>query len=87
MPDLIFHNDAWAEYLWWQTQDKRTLRKIHQLIRDALRDPSSGLGQPEPLKFRKSAWSRRIDGKNRLVYEQTETGIIVTQCRGHYDDR
>ena len=88
MPEITFAQDAWDEYLWWQTQDRKTLRKINSLLQEILRDPFQGTGKPEPLKgLCENAWSRRINDKDRLVYQLQNERIIVLQCRGHYDDR
>ena len=78
-------DDAWADYLWWQGQDKKTLKRINVLILDIQRDPFTGIGKPEPLRFELAgAWSRRIDRANRLVYSADERGIIVYSARDHY---
>lgn len=79
--------DAWDDYLYWQAQDKRILKKINQLLRDICRSPFEGTGKPEPLKENLSGlWSRRIDGEHRLVYAVEDKKIVVFSCRGHYDD-
>ena len=66
---LKFTEDAWADYCYWQTQDKKTLKRINKLIKDIQRDPFTGIGKPEPLKYDyQGAWSRRIDAENRLIY-------------------
>ncbi|MDR0466952.1 MAG: Txe/YoeB family addiction module toxin [Deltaproteobacteria bacterium] len=84
---LIWHDAAWAEYLHWQTQDKKTLKRINQLIKDIERAPYEGLGKPEPLKGGLSGfWSRRIDEQNRLVYRMQGEDCQIAQCKGHYDD-
>ena len=83
---LLWEESAWEDYLYWQAQDKKTLRRINQLIRDAQRNPFSGIGKPEPLKNHNGYWSRRIDEANRLVYKQDGDSIIIAACRGHYDD-
>lgn len=84
---LCFHESAWEDYLYWQTQDKKTLKRINKLIEAVLRDPFVGLGHPEPLKANLSGyWSRAIDQKNRLVYGVTEDAVIIIQCRFHYSD-
>ena len=77
---------AWDDYLYWQTQDKKTLLKINKLVKDIERNGlSEGIGKPDPLRYRK-AWSRRIDEKNRLVYDMDENGnILIASCRGHYE--
>ncbi|MEM9080673.1 MAG: Txe/YoeB family addiction module toxin [Verrucomicrobiota bacterium] len=79
---------AWEQYLYWQNQDKRTLKRINVLIKDTLRNPFDGLGKPEPLKgLLGGCWSKRIDEKNRLVYQATDTQLLILQCRFHYDDK
>jgi toxin YoeB len=88
MSNLVFLPDAWAEYLYWQQQDKKTLRKINVLIQEVTRHPFTGTGKPEPLKGELTGWwSRRIDEVHRLVYRVADGGNIeIAQCRGHYDD-
>ena len=82
---VAFDANAWEDYLFWQTQDRKTLERINQLIADVLRDPFAGIGKPEPLKHILSgAWSRRIDDRNRLVYLVAEDRIIILQARDHY---
>lgn len=67
---LIWHDSAWADYLYWQTQDKKTLKRVNMLIKDIERNPYEGIGKPEPLKENLSGfWSRRIDEHNRLIEE------------------
>ena len=84
---LIWHDAAWAEYLYFQTQDKKTLKRVNQLIKDIERNPFEGIGKPEPLKGNLSSfWSRRIDEHNRLVYRIVGDNCQIAQCRGHYDD-
>ena len=84
---LSFMTQAWDEYLYWQTQDKKTLRRINQILQDILRDSFEGIGKPEPLKDDKSGlWSRRIDDANRIVYRVTDTTVEIIQCRNHYSD-
>jgi toxin YoeB len=86
---LIWHDSAWADYLWWQTQDKKTLKRINQLISDIERNGNDGIGKPEPLKGNLVGfWSRRIDDTNRLVYCILEDSgnIQIAQCKGHYGD-
>ena len=85
MNKILFSEAAWEDYLYWQTQDKKTLRRINQLLWDILRDPFAGIGKPEPLKGELSGyWSRRIDDCNRIVYRAKENVVEVLQCRGHY---
>lgn len=82
-----FSEDAWSEYLYWQTQDRRTLKRINDLLQDIGRGGYQGIGKPEPLKGDLSGyWSRRIDDKNRLVYRICGEICEVIQCSGHYDD-
>jgi toxin YoeB len=81
----LFTAEAWDDYLYWQTQDRKTLKRINQLIREAQRSPFEGIGKPEPLKANLSGfWSRRIDDVNRLVYEAQENQINIVSCRYHY---
>ncbi len=83
--DLIWDNKAWQDYLYWQKQDKKTLKRINRLIRDTLSNPFTGIGKPEPLKENLSGyWSRRIDEKNRLIYRVGENYIKIISCRYHY---
>lgn len=87
MNNLTFAPIAWDEYLYWQMQDKKTLKRINQLLKDVQRDSFSGIGKPEPLKHRDNCWSRRIDDKNRLVYFVSgENDITILSCKGHYKD-
>lgn len=85
MSKIIFTEKAFEEYLYWQSQDKKTLKKINALLKDIGRGPFEGLGKPEGLKGNLSGyWSRRIDEANRLVYRITDGEIEVYQCKGHY---
>ncbi|MEI8626667.1 Txe/YoeB family addiction module toxin [Vibrio sp. M60_M70] len=82
---LSWTNDAWDDYLYWQTQDKKTLKRINKLINDVKRSPIEGIGKPEPLKENLSGfWSRRIDDTNRLVYAVDDQAITIISCRYHY---
>jgi len=83
---LAWTAGGWEDYLYWQTQDRKTLKRINQLIDDILRDdPFDGIGKPEPLKHALAgAWSRRLDEANRLVYTANEQYVIVLQARYHY---
>lgn len=77
--------DAWNDYLYWQANDKRLLRKINELIRDMVRNPFEGIGKPEKLKGNLSGFlSRRIDSEHRLVYVVDEKVIYIISCKGHY---
>lgn len=79
---------GWEDYLYWQKQDKRTLRRINELIRDAMRSPFDGIGKPEPLRGNLSGWcSRRISAEHRLVYRVEKETLVVMQCRFHYGER
>lgn len=81
----IWDDEAWEDYLYWQTQNKKTLRRINQLIRDAERDPFRGLWKPEPLKENLQGWwSRRINETDRLVYRVRDGALEIIQCRTHY---
>ncbi|WP_322410992.1 Txe/YoeB family addiction module toxin [Microbacterium invictum] len=80
-----FDPNGWEDYVCWQTQDRKTLKRINQMIADVMRDPFAGIGKPEPLKhILLGAWSRRIDEKNRLVYYVTDNHVIILQARDHY---
>jgi toxin YoeB len=82
---LSWTDEAWGDYLYWQTQDKKTLKRINKLINDVKRSPFEGIGKPEPLKENLSGFlSRRIDDKNRLVYAVDEQAITIISCRYHY---
>lgn len=79
--------DAWNEYLYWQTQDKKILKRINQLLKDIRRNPFEGIGKPEPLRGNLAGfWSRRIDSEHRLVYVVEEETVLIFSCRGHYDN-
>jgi len=84
--DKIWSDGAWEDYLYWQLQDKKTLRRVNQLLQDIDRNGHKGIGKPEPLKHGKQGWwSRRIDDVNRLIYRIVENRIEIAQCRAHYD--
>lgn len=84
--NITFSPEAWADYLYWQTEDKRTLKRINKLLRELQRDPAAqGLGKAELLRYAK-CMSRRIDEKNRLVYTAEGENLIVLSCRGHYEE-
>ena len=85
---LLWDERAWEEYLSWQTEDKKTLKKINKLIKDIQREPYSGIGKPEPLSEDLSGWwSRRIDEKNRIVYKQDDDAVVIASCKEHYSDK
>lgn len=85
MPNISFSEKAWEDYIYRQSQDKKTLKRIHALLKDTSRSPYEGLGKPEPLKENLSGyWSRRIDDINRLVYSISNDVIEVVSCRNHY---
>ena len=83
----LWADEAWIEYVSWQTEDKKTLKRINELIKDIERNGLSvGIGKPEPLKYR-AGWSRRIDHANRLIYDFDENkNLWIISCKGHYDD-
>jgi toxin YoeB len=82
---LAWDKNGWEDYLYWQTQDKKTLKRINRLIQNILLDPFAGIGKPEPLRENLSGlWSRRIHETNRLVYSVEEQHITVISCRYHY---
>ena len=86
MSKLTFAEKAWEEYLFWQDNDKKTIKRINMLLKDIVRNGNEGIGKPEPLRYR-DGWSRRIDDVNRLVYQLKDDGTVeVLQCKGHYDD-
>ncbi|MCM1084214.1 MAG: Txe/YoeB family addiction module toxin [Clostridium sp.] len=83
----IWFEEAWEDYLYWQSQDKKTLKRINALLKDTERNPFEGIGKPEPLKGELSGfWSRRIDEANRFVYRVKNGVLEILSCRGHYDD-
>jgi len=83
---LVFHPQAWDDYLHWQEHDRQLLRKLNILIRDIQRDPFEGIGKPEPLKHSLAGfWSRRINEEHRVVYMVDGDDLFIAQCRGHYD--
>ena len=83
----IWFEEAGEDYLYWQSQDKKTLKRINALVQDIERNHFVGIGKPEPLKGGLSGfWSRRIDEKNRLVYRIEQNVLEILSCRGHYDE-
>lgn len=82
----IWSDISWDEYLYWQQQDKKTLKKINALIKDIERNGNlEGIGKPEPLRYR-PGYSRRIDQYNRLIYDTDEENLFIYSCRGHYEE-
>ena len=82
---LAWTVEAWSDYLYWQTQDKKTIRRINKLVNDTLRSPFEGIGKPEPLKANLAGfWSRRIDETHRLVYIVDNDQLTIISCRYHY---
>lgn len=83
---ILWHENAWDDYCAWQTEDKKTLKKLNALIKDIQRSPFDGIGKPEPLKENLNGWwSRRIDDTNRIVYKQDGDNIIIAACKGHHN--
>ena len=85
----IWADRAWEDYLYWQDQDRKTLKRINRILKDIERNAFEGIGKPEPLKHeRQGYWSRRINDVNRLIYRIDDIGnlIEIVQCRAHYDD-
>ncbi len=84
--DVQWYGDAWDEYCEWQRTDKAILKRINELIKDARRDPFSGIGKPGPLKHDLSGvWSRRINETDRLTYYLEDDILLIVGCKGHYD--
>lgn len=84
----VFADTGWEDYLYWQTEDRKTLKKINQLLNDVARNGNEGIGKPEPLSGDLSGyWSRRINDKDRLIYRIDENNIYILACRYHYRDR
>jgi toxin YoeB len=82
---IVFTPNAWADYTYWQTQDKKTLKRINTLIEAASREPFTGIAKPEALKGDLTGfWSRRIDDVHRMVYQVTESELQIVACRYHY---
>lgn len=87
MMRLLWEETAWEDYLYWQTQDKKTMKRINALIKDIQRNLFEGIGKPEPLKGNCNGWwSRRMDEKNRIVYREKDGVVIIASCKGHYND-
>lgn len=82
---LLWTDDAWEDYVYWQSHDRKNLKRVNQIVRDIQRSPYEGIGKPEPLKGDLSGWwSRRIDERNRVVYRLKGDSTEIAQCRGHY---
>lgn len=85
---IRWDEDAWDDYLYWQKNDKKTIRKINELIKDIQRNKNKGIGKPEQLSNDFNGWwSRRIDEKNRLVYLIIDNDLVIASCKGHYEDK
>lgn len=85
LKELAWTVEAWADYVYWQWQDRKILKRINKLISEVMRSPFEGIGKPEELKENLSGfWSRRIDEKNRLVYAVSDSHITIVSCRYHY---
>jgi toxin YoeB len=83
--ELRFSDRAWEDYLYWQQNDGKLLTRINELIKEIRRQPFTGIGKPEPLKFKlKGYWSRRINDEHRLVYKVEQKTVYIAQCRHHY---
>jgi toxin YoeB len=83
---IVFSKNSWEDYLSWQAEDKKILKKINELIKDIQRTPYEGIGKPEPLKYDLTGlWSRRIDREHRLVYQVSGEDLLIYSCRYHYD--
>ena len=84
----LWTDTGWDDYVYWQAQDKKTIKKINKLIKDIERHPFEGLSKPEPLKHDLAGWwSRHIDDANRIVYRIKDGNLEIAQCKGHYDDK
>ncbi|MCI5569614.1 MAG: Txe/YoeB family addiction module toxin [Candidatus Alectryocaccobium sp.] len=84
----IFTENAWIDYCYWETEDRKTLKKINNLIKDIDRNKNEGIGKPEPLTGNLAGfWSRRINEKDRLIYKIDEQNIYILSCRYHYGDK
>lgn len=82
---IVFAEEAWEDYLYWQESDKKILKRINELIKAISRDPFKGIGEPEPLRHNWSGfWSRRINREHRLVYSIENGALLIAQCRYHY---
>ncbi|MCC8123634.1 MAG: Txe/YoeB family addiction module toxin [Oscillospiraceae bacterium] len=85
--EKLWTDKAWGSYLYWQAQDKKTLKRVNQIIKDIERNGYEGIGKPEPLKGNLSGWwSRRVDDTNRIIYRIEDGKLIIADCRSHYGD-
>lgn len=83
--NILFTPESWNDYLYWQKNDKKNLRRINELIKEIKRNPFEGIGKPEPLRYQlQGCWSRRIDQEHRLVYEVDDGLLKIIACRFHY---
>ena len=88
MKKITFSRNGWEDYIYWETEDKKIVRKIHSLIKNIQSTPNEGTGKPEPLKYDLAGlWSRRIDHEHRLVYEVDGDELLIYSCRYHYDKK
>lgn len=86
MSKIVFAEEGWSDYLYWQGQDRKTLKKINKLLQSIIRDGAlNGEGKPERLKYRTDEYSRRIDEENRLVYQVEKDVVFIKTCCGHYE--
>ncbi len=82
----VFVDESWEDYVYWQETDKKIVRRINDLLKDISRNPFSGLGKPEPLKYKyQGYWSRRINEEHRLIYQVRGNEVLIAKCRYHYD--
>ncbi len=82
----IFVDESWEDYVYWQNTDKKIVKRINELLKDVSRTPFTGIGKPEPLKFKyKGFWSRRINEEHRLIYQVRNNEILIAKCKFHYD--
>jgi toxin YoeB len=82
----VFVDESWEDYVYWQETDKKMARRINELLKEISRNPFSGKGKPEPLKYKyKGFWSRRINEEHRLIYQVKENEMFIIKCRYHYD--
>ncbi len=83
---IVFSENSWKDYIYWQSQDRKTLKRINTLIKEIQRDNFDGLGKPEPLKGNlQGYWSRRIDQEHRLVYKIDNDNLLIASCKYHYE--